>query len=333
VIEDDQSSPTSNQTAAQDLVQNKGVFGVIEDSSLAFGGAKYLNQQGVPVVGYPVDGPEWSEQPNTNMFAIAPPVDSTFGGKSYTYAINAQFLKDIGVTKLAQVTYNVASAIATTNENFYTAKKLGISNCYSNTSIPFGDVAFTAVALQIKAAGCNGVVGVSSLATDIALSSAVKQAGLHLKQLYYTAYDQSLLSQPAALAAMQGDYTTASINVTSPNAPTKLFLNRLKKYTAWPGGIPSLNLSAGYESADLMIYGLKLAGPNPTRKTFISKLRKVSSYTAGGLLTYTDVLSHFGTIGMLAKEDCEPIFQIEGKKFVAYNGGKDVCGKLIPASS
>ncbi|HUZ09204.1 MAG TPA: ABC transporter substrate-binding protein, partial [Acidimicrobiales bacterium] len=30
VVEDDQSSPTVNKTASQDLVQNKGAFGVIQ---------------------------------------------------------------------------------------------------------------------------------------------------------------------------------------------------------------------------------------------------------------------------------------------------------------
>ena len=45
VVADDTSTPSGNQVAAQELVQAKQVFGVIEDSSLTFGGAKYLSQQ------------------------------------------------------------------------------------------------------------------------------------------------------------------------------------------------------------------------------------------------------------------------------------------------
>jgi branched-chain amino acid transport system substrate-binding protein len=69
VAEDDQSTPTGNSTAAHLLV-SKGAFGIIEDNSGAFGSSRYLNQLGVPVTGVSVDGPEWGEQPNTNMFSI-----------------------------------------------------------------------------------------------------------------------------------------------------------------------------------------------------------------------------------------------------------------------
>jgi branched-chain amino acid transport system substrate-binding protein len=70
VAEDDQSTPTGNSTAAHLLV-SKGAFGIIEDNSGAFGSSTYLHQEGIPVVGASVDGPEWGEQPNTNMFSIA----------------------------------------------------------------------------------------------------------------------------------------------------------------------------------------------------------------------------------------------------------------------
>ena len=35
---------------------------------LLFISYRYLNQQGIPVVGDGLDGPEWGQQPNTNMF-------------------------------------------------------------------------------------------------------------------------------------------------------------------------------------------------------------------------------------------------------------------------
>jgi branched-chain amino acid transport system substrate-binding protein len=69
VAEDDQSTSTGNSTAAHLLV-SKGAFGIIQIDSGAFGSARYLNQLGVPVVGVSVDGPEWGQQPNTNMFSI-----------------------------------------------------------------------------------------------------------------------------------------------------------------------------------------------------------------------------------------------------------------------
>src|SRR5579859_5036891 len=77
-VDDDQSAPATNLTAAQNLVQNKKVFGIVDYSSFAFGGIKYLQQHGVPVTGGGFDGPEWGMQPYTNMFSYLPPVETPF---------------------------------------------------------------------------------------------------------------------------------------------------------------------------------------------------------------------------------------------------------------
>ena len=45
-------------------------------AAVTFGGYKLLQQQGVPVTGGANDGPEWYEQPNTNMFSFSGPGDA-----------------------------------------------------------------------------------------------------------------------------------------------------------------------------------------------------------------------------------------------------------------
>lgn len=329
-VEDDQSSPSDNQTAAQLLVQ-KGAFGIVEDTSFTFGASKYLNQQGVPVTGAAIDGPEWGQEPNTNMFSVTGIGSTPINGKYYAYDTNARFLKAIGVTKLAGAVFAIQSAIQAMSSTFQTAAPLGISQCYVNNSIPFGAADFTAVVLAIKSAGCNGVVGVTLLSTDIALSGALKQGGLaSAKQLYYTAYDQNLLNQPSALATMKGDYTTTAINYSDPSTGARTMLAQLKKYTPFHGTIPSLNISQGWAATDLMIKGLQLAGANPTRHAFISKLRQVSGYTASGLYPSPGVsFEHFGTVAQFPKSQCSYFMKIETSGFVPYNGGKLVCGKLV----
>jgi branched-chain amino acid transport system substrate-binding protein len=329
VLEDDQSSPAANQTAAQELVQSKKVFGVIEDSSFTFGASKYLNQEGVPVTGAAIDGPEWAAQPNTNMFSVTVPDDGSVGGKYYTYTNEANFIKAIGITKLAGVVYNIESAIQSMSGIFQTAQLQGIKNCYVDTSVPFGDVNFTATALSIKSAGCDGVTGVSLLATDIALSAALNEAGVKTEQVYPTAYDQNLLSQKSALNSMQGDYTEADVNFQTPNAAAETMLTDLKKYTAFPGGIPSLNILQGYTAADLMIDGLKLAGPNPTRASFISNLRQVDNYTAGGLYPSGVTFKGFGTAAQLPPTSCSYWMKIVPTGYMPYKGGASICGKLV----
>jgi branched-chain amino acid transport system substrate-binding protein len=329
VAEDDQSTSTGNSTAAHLLV-SKGAFGIIEDNSGAFGSANYLHNLGIPVVGAAVDGPEWGQQPNTNMFAIADLYATTpFNGYYYTYSTTGAELKALHVTKLAQVVFNVSSAINAANTIFEQAKSAGVSKCLDALLPSSGNMNPTV--LQMKKLGCNGVEVLSVLSTCITLATELKQANVKAKLVCATAYDQSLLNQPSALAAMQGTYTSATLNVLAkdPPPPVKLLLSRLKKYTTWAGGIPSDNIELSYIAADAMINGLKLAGPNPTRKAFISKLRKVSNYTVEGLFSTPIIFSHFGTLGMFPKKACGPLFEIKGKSFVpAIN----VCGSLVRGS-
>jgi branched-chain amino acid transport system substrate-binding protein len=329
VAEDDQSTSTGNSTAAHLLV-SKGAFGIIQIDSGAFGSARYLNQLGVPVTGVSVDGPEWGQQPNTNMFSIGELYSTTpFNGYYYTYSSSGAQLKALHVTKLAQIVFNISSAINAANTIFAQAKSYGVSKCLDALLPSSGDLNPTV--LQIKKLGCNGVEVLSVLSTCITLATDLKQADVKAKLICATGYDQSLLDQPSALAAMQGTYTTAAINVLAKNPPpaVKLFLARLKKYTSFSGGIPSENIEYSYMAADAMINGLKLAGPTPTRKAFITNLRKVSNYTVEGLLTTPIIFNHFGTLGMIPKKACGPLLEIKGKDFVP---SINVCGTLVRGS-
>jgi branched-chain amino acid transport system substrate-binding protein len=324
--EDDTGTPSGYSTAAHLLV-SKGVFGIISDASVTFGGSKYLQQQGVPVVGAAVDGPEWGQQPNSNMFAIADLYStSPFNGYFYTYTSTAAQMKALHITKLAQIVFNVPAAIDAANTIFDQAQSAGTSKCLDALVPSNGNLNPTV--LQMKNLGCNGVEVLSTLSTCITLAQDLKQADLKTKVICSTGYDQTLLDQPTALAAMQGTYTTSALNVlgSDVNPATKLFLSRLKKYTPWAGGIPSENIDYGYESADVMINGLEAAGPTPTQKAFIAAERKVSDYTVEGMYTTPFIFSHFGTLGMLPKKACAPLLEVKGKSFVpAYN----TCGTLV----
>jgi branched-chain amino acid transport system substrate-binding protein len=93
IVADDQSSPSGDLTATQDLV-SKGVFAVINFSPYAFGGYKYLQQHGIPVTGGAFDGPEWGIQPNTNMFAYTGGVDAHYPANTG----QGLFFKSLGAT-------------------------------------------------------------------------------------------------------------------------------------------------------------------------------------------------------------------------------------------
>jgi branched-chain amino acid transport system substrate-binding protein len=335
VEEDDQSTPVGNMTATQ-LLLSKGVFGILEDNSATFGSAHLLEQKGIPVIGPALDGPEWGEQPYTNMFSVTGTVSTTpIHGYYYTYSSTGPELKALGVTKLAQVVFNTPSAINAAATIFSTAKSAGISKCLDSL-VPPGNADFSPVVLQMKNLGCNGVEVLSVLSTCVSLAQDIKQANLDVKLICATGYDQNLLSQPTALAAMQGTFTAAGINVLAKHLapPVKLFLNRLEKYTSFPGGIPNPELDYAYEDADLMINGLEHAGANPNRQTLIKYLRGVSSYTVEGLLPAPGLnFTHFGTLASYPKTECGPILEIVGKSYVPFDHNKQICGKLIKGSA
>ncbi len=333
VLADSQWSAAGNLTASQNIVENKNAYAVMDLATATFGAAPYLQKKGIPVIGAEVDGPEWGQQPNSNMFSVTGTLGTPYNGKIYTYNNGEQLFKQLHDNRLAQVVANVPSAITAADSIFAAAKSIGISKCLDAVT-PLGDVNFTTFALQMKSLKCNAVEVLSTLSTCIAVASALKQAGLtKVADVCATGYDQTVLDQPSALAAMQGVLTGATINVLGNkiNAPTKLFLSRLKKYTTLPGGIPSLNIDYAYESASLIVKGLKLAGPTASRKSFISHLRTIKSFTAGGLIAAPgENFTHFGSLASFPKTACGVYYEIKGKSYVP--AGKPVCGELVASS-
>ena len=67
LILDDQTNPSLIATAVQEA--DSKAFAIVSQSPLFFLAAKYPQAAGVPVTGSYSDGPEWGEQPYTNMFA------------------------------------------------------------------------------------------------------------------------------------------------------------------------------------------------------------------------------------------------------------------------
>ncbi len=332
VVVDTQSNPASVKTAAQDLVQQHNVFGVVSDSALFFGGSDYLTKVGVPVTGDTFDGPEWGTA--ANMFSYGPPTYSTYNGTSYSYNNVAKLMKQVGVTKPAVLAFASPSAALSAKQLVADDSALGLKNCYLNTSVPFGASDFTAIVLQIKQQGCDGAVGTFTASSNVALASALQNAGLNkVKQFYYTSYAQSTVDSPAATAALQGTYSEGLIAAghTSTAQATQNFYSELAKYdpSYKAGSIPDLGVTNSWDGVDAMIEGLKLAGPNPTRATFTSDLRTVSNYTLGGLAA-TPVNFNYLT-GHLPAQECNNFVVLQGKSFQPYpSDGSSICGDLVP---
>jgi branched-chain amino acid transport system substrate-binding protein len=325
VVEDDQSSPASAITAAQVAV-NAGAFDIDYNSPFAFGAIRYMAQAGIPVVGSAYDGPEWSDpQAFPNMFSWTPVIYPSYP----VYTTDAQFIKNQGGTRVASVGYGISpSSSATAKGMGKAATTVGIQAPYINSSLPFGTVNVTALALQMKAANVDALYGPIDPNTLLAILTTAKQASVKLKVTdMSTGYGQDFLSDPASQQAAQNAYmvTNSQVPVELNTPATMAEQAAFAKYQGFTG-VPDFGWTQGYASADLMIKGLQVAGQNPTRSSFMSNLRAVTSYNVENLATNT---VNFSTVKTIPTQTCSYYVQLQGAKFIVQNNGKPLCGTLI----
>jgi branched-chain amino acid transport system substrate-binding protein len=328
VVDDTTSTPAGALTGAQDLVQNKGVFAIAELSGNFFGAAPYLAQSHIPVTGSSLDGPEWNEQPNTNLFSFTGN-GSPSGSASYS---DGGFWKAIGAKKITYLESNVPAAITEGNSVYASIASDGLHAC-DKTIVPLGSVNFTAFALSFKADGCDTAECACVLSSSLAMATALHQAGLtKVKIVFAAGPTQQIFQNAQDEAAAKGAYFPGVVSSsTYTNAASLAFLAALKKYDpSYKGGLPDLGESDGWPVANLMAEGLTVAGKNPTRASFITNLRKVTNWTDGGLATGPVNFVHFG---QNPPTQCFSYVQFVNKKYVAFpKSGKSFCGKIIPGS-
>jgi branched-chain amino acid transport system substrate-binding protein len=325
VVEDDQSSSTQASTAAQAAV-NAGAFAIDYNSPFTFGAIRYMTQAGIPVVGGAYDGPEWS-QPTSfpNMFSWTPAIFAS----NPIYTTDAQFIKSEGGTKVASVGYGVSPSSAAVAKGMgNAANAVGISAPYIDSSLPFGTVNVTSIALAMKSKGVDSLYGPIDPNTLLALIGAAQQTGVKLKVSdMSTGYGEDFLSDPASLQTAQGAYmvSNAQVPVELKTPATMAEQAAFAKYENFTG-VPDFGWTEGYASADLLIKGLEVAGQNPTRSSFINNLRKVTDYNVEGLATNT---VNFSTVDTIPNQTCSYYVQLKQKQFIVQNSGKPVCGTLV----
>jgi branched-chain amino acid transport system substrate-binding protein len=329
LILDDQTSPTQDATAVQEAV-SRGVIGIVADTALFFSGAKYAQQAGIPVTGSFQDGPEWGEQPYTNMFA------SDNGSVDPKYPVNTgigKFLVSHGGNIVAAYGYAISpsstrSAIGTVQSVIHAGGKEGILD----TSVAFGGSDFTTAALAAKAKDVNALYGGMDDNSNFALATSLKQAGVKLKAVVFpTGYEPSAIKSPA-WTDLQGDYFASLFRPFQvPNAGTVQMQAALEKYDGFSKSqFPTFEQYESWAGADLMIKGMQLAGSNLTTGAIIKSLRGVTSYNANGLIA---VPIDYSTIfGHDPAKTCEWYLRAQPKGFVPVTS-QPTCGSDIPGTT
>jgi branched-chain amino acid transport system substrate-binding protein len=232
IVRDDGTNPTTNQTATQSLISQ--VFGIIDLTPVAFGGYKAAQAAGVPVTGGAYDGPEWFQPANTNMFTWSGQSDP----KDPQYNGIGKFVKAHGGTNCGSVGYSISPSSSASATGFeFVCQSAGLNKAFIDTTLPFGSVAVTPLALQVKAAHVNAMWLPLDANTNFAIMTALYQAGVKMKAVINaTGYGQPLLQDTSALGAAEGAWFLASgtpIEVKTPG--TEAFVAALKKYAHFTG--------------------------------------------------------------------------------------------------
>jgi branched-chain amino acid transport system substrate-binding protein len=324
----DDASSGANLTGAQDLVQNRKVFMVINNSAFAFLSYRYLKDNGVPMIGGGFDGTYYYNKGNENII-------SGLGNGSpvpgLTYDTVTRQMKKMGATKVAAVGYGVSpssSASAKATET-YGAKAVGLKGVYLNTTLEFGGTDVGPVVLGIKNSGADALYLPLDSDTNFAFVQGLQQNNVKMKaNILATGYSQDLLDQPIVNTIQPTDVMFSSYRPVELGGPAiKQFRGDLKKYAGLTG-VPDYGTYTGYIVCDMMIKGLEKAGANPTRQGFIAGVRGLGKYDAAGL-TCAPLNLSLADFGKIDPTSCTWFVSVKNGKFVVLNGGKPVTGKLV----
>jgi branched-chain amino acid transport system substrate-binding protein len=328
---DDQSG--QNQTAVQDLVQNKHVFMVVNNSPFANLGYRFLLENGVPMIGGGYDGVYYGDPGNENIISALGNVVNVNG---VSYDVLPKIMKKMGAKRVAALAYGISASSTAAAENLINlaVPAVGLQKGYLNTTVDFGTTDVGPLVLGIKNDGSDAVYLPMVANSNLAVVQGLAQNGVKMKsEILATGYGQDLIDQPVAKTfGPEVVLQTAFAPVELKTKATKQFQADLKKYADFTA-IPDFGVYTGYMACDLAIIGLKNAGNPPTRTAFSPNLRKVGSYDGAGLACQPIDISA-ETFGKAAPTNCGWAVQIKDGKFVLFpTNGKPWKGKLIESST
>jgi branched-chain amino acid transport system substrate-binding protein len=327
----DDMSSGANLSVAQDLVQNRKVFAVVNNSPFAFLSHGYLQSAGVPLIGGGFDGTYYGAKGNENIISALGNGIPVIADAGLTYDFGTKVAKQLGATKIGSVAYYVqprsmASAQAVQK---YAAPASGLEPVYLDTSVDFGSTGVGPIVLGLKNAGADAVYLPLLGTTSLAIAQGLQQSGVPMKAVLMKGYGQAMLDSPITKTLNSVDVVSQIYKPVelSTDPAVKKFRSDLKKY-AGITGVPDEGVYSGYIGCDMAITGLQGAGKNPTGQGFIDALHNLDAYPAANLTCQPLDLS-LENYGKIPTTGCQYFVTFKNGKFVVMNNGKPIFGKLI----
>jgi branched-chain amino acid transport system substrate-binding protein len=325
VTADDTSSGPGAVAAAQQLIEQDHVYGIMEDSSFFSAAASTTTKAGIPVTGVSFDaGPEWFDKSYTNIFDAY-----GYGNYSLVSTTYPQYFKMKGATKVAAIGYGSSPSSALNAEAVAKGSQHDGLQAFYDNSLAFGSTDVGPLVQKIKSEGANAIYLSTVQSTGYAMAKALKAAGVKYKALVLaTGYGQDVISDAATRSAATGiDFASIIAPIEANTAATKQFAAAMQKY-AGVSGIPSWGAYIGWLTTDLMISGLEKAGATASSQQFINKLRS-STWNGAGLETPTNFSDIKPTMGGQDQGRCLYFIGFNGSKFVPESGASPLCGQII----
>jgi len=322
VSEDDKGDAAQNTAAAQKLVEQDKVYGIITESAAGPASAPYLNQKGIPVVGWQLGLDIFGKYPNFFGFQNANAADLVHNYTSRNAASQAK----AGAKKVALIGSNQGNSavfLEQVADSYKQFPELGVTTAYKNTDIPVGNTDWGSYAEEIKKSGADTLYTALATTDNINLVNALKQAGAPIQHILLSAgYDPRVAAIPAFDGAILGlEFKPLE---TTPEPPgITAFKAAMAKYA--PDAAVNQSAAIGWLSANTFIEGIKQAGDAcPTWKGFVNNLRLLKGYTADG---FFDPINFQEVFNKPLK--CAYYVQVVGGKFTPAFDGKPICGEVV----
>jgi branched-chain amino acid transport system substrate-binding protein len=278
--EDDQGSPTTDLSVAQQLVLQNKVFAVVGVATPFFGGAAYLAKTGTPTFGYAVstdfqDRPTlFADYGSVLCFPCGAPGD-------------AYLAQQLGAKSIAVISYGVPQSAAACKAAITGMRALGLNVSFTDTNLVFGGDP-TPDVLQMKNNNVDMFFSCLDVNGNVGFARAISQNGLSMKQVWFNGYDRSTVAQYGSI--MNGVYfglqhVPFEAALAYPGAYPGLdtYIREMQKYQ--PKYTYDEVAMDGWIAADQFVTGLKAAGKNVTQKSLVAAINKETDYNGAGLTT------------------------------------------------
>ncbi len=310
--EDDGSDPTTFTQLSHTLIEQDHVFAVLASSF--FFTPNFFVSTDTPTFGYNVSG-NWAGP--ANLFAAGGSTQNyNAGGPAVAYAI--KHTDSTGWRSSATERPSPPRTTPATPTPRTCPRPASTSS--TPTSTPVWAAATPRPSSACRRTDVDFVVSCMQASDSITMAREMQQYGFtKVHQLWFDGYDYSLLKQYNSI--MQGVYLNANgsvpfsaVNTYPGKYPGEAtYQSIMKKYE--PSFEYSQEALQGWQSAALLVAGVKAAGSDVTQANVIADINKVTDDTGGGVADVTNWTTGHNE-SMTVYPLCSAFVQVKGNTFV-----------------